>query len=132
MKADKPILFFDGQCNLCNGFVDFLVKVDKKKAFHIASLQGKTAENLLEDEDRQELKSVVLYKNGHLYHKSSALFQMVFLMGGVFWIFAPFWIVPRFFTNWIYDFVALNRYRVFGRRQSCRLPTSEEQEYFLD
>ncbi len=131
MKSDKPILFFDGECNLCNGVVDFIIRMDKKRNFYIASLQGHTAQAKLNAEDLTELKSIVLLKNGKLYYKSSAVFQMIFLLGGFFWIFAPFWIVPRFFTNWVYDFVALTRYRIFGRRKSCRLPTPEEKEYFL-
>lgn len=132
MKSEKPILFFDGECNLCNGAVDFIVRMDKKRDFYIASLQGETAQTKLKADDLRELKSIVLLKDDKLYYKSSAVFQMIFLLGGFFWIFAPFWIVPRFFTNWVYDFVALTRYRILGRRKSCRLPAPEEKEYFLD
>jgi len=132
MKSGKPILFFDGECNLCNGVVDFIVRADKKRGFYIASLQGRTAQSRLKAEDLAGLKTIVLLKNDKLYYKSSAVFQMIFLLGGFFWIFAPFWLVPRIFTNWVYDFIALTRYRIFGRRNSCRLPTREEKEYFLD
>ena len=132
MKSEKPILFFDGECNLCNGVVDFIVRMDKKRGFHIASLQGETAKKKLKAEDLTELKSIVLLKDDKLYYKSSAVFQMIFLLGGFFWIFAPFWLVPRIFTNWVYDFVSLTRYRVFGRSNSCRLSPPEEKDYFLD
>ena len=132
-ENNKPILFFDGHCNLCNGFIDFLVRRDKAQQVLIASLQGKTAEAKLPKEVRESLSSVVLMDSrGHLHYKSSAIFRVIGYVGGFLHILTPFRILPRFFTNWIYDFVALTRYSLFGLRNTCRIPTEEERQHFLD
>lgn len=132
-ENNKPILFFDGHCNLCNGFIDFLVRRDQGRQVLIASLQGKTAQQKLPPEVINSLSSVVLLDGqGHLHFKSSAIFRVVWYVGGLLHIITPFWILPRFFTNWVYDFVALTRYSLFGRRETCRIPTEEERQHFLD
>ncbi len=133
MSENKPILFFDGHCNLCNGFIDFLVRNDPNHKVLIASLQGKTAKEKLPGELTESLTSVVLLdRHGKLHKKSSAVFRVAKELGGWFNLIRPFWILPRIFTNWIYDFVAINRYKWFGRVDTCRLPTPEEQAHFLD
>jgi predicted DCC family thiol-disulfide oxidoreductase YuxK len=132
-EHNKPILFFDGHCNLCNGVVDFLVRHDKACKILLAPLQGETARKTLPAGVIAKLSTVVLYDTGgEIYMKSSAVFRVAWIMGGWFHLITPFWIVPRLFTNWIYDFVALARYPLFGRRNTCRLPTPEEQQHFLD
>lgn len=127
----KTILFFDGHCNLCNGFIDFVVRRDKHRKTFIASLQGKTAEKMLPPERIKTLNSVVLLHHQEIYLKSSAIFKLAMILGGPLLLFLPFWIIPRFFTNWVYDWVALSRYRLFGRRETCRIPTEEEKQHFL-
>ncbi len=133
MKENKPILFFDGHCNLCNSFIDLLVRVDKKHRVYIASLQGQAAKEKLPPEVIEKLSSVVLLdSHGHSHFKSSAIFRVAWAVGGPLLLLVPFWILPRFFTNWVYDFVALSRYKLFGRRNTCRLPTPQEKAHFLD
>ncbi len=132
-ENNKPILFFDGHCNLCNGFIDFLVRKDRNRKVLIASLQGKTAQQTLPPEAIEKLASVVyMDSNKELHYKSSAIFRVAWQVGGWLHIITPFRILPRFFTNWIYDFVALTRYSFFGRRDTCRIPTEEERRHFLD
>ncbi len=132
-EHNKPILFFDGHCNLCNGFIDFLVRRDKNHRVLIASLQGETARQKLPPEAIAKLASVVLLDtDGRIHFKSSAIFRVAWCVGGPLHILTPFRILPRFFTNWIYDFVALTRYSLFGRRETCRIPTAEERQRFLD
>ena len=132
METDRPIIFFDGLCNLCNGFINNILKRDKKHIFYVASLQGKTAQKQLSENDLKKLSSVILKEGSKTYYKSSAVFRIAFKLGGIYWIIMPFWLVPRLFTNWIYDFVAIFRYKVFGKRNTCRLPSESERKQFLD
>ena len=125
------ILFFDGVCNLCNGFVNFLVWADQKRALQVASLQGKHAEKLLGQEFRK-LDSVVLYDEGEIYQRSDAVLQSFRLLGFPWNLLLLFFLVPRFIRDFIYDCIASGRYQMFGKRDTCRLPTPEEKKYFLD
>jgi len=126
------IIFFDGVCNLCNGFVDFLIKRNKQNLFKFASLQGSTAKSYLDESTLNELKTVVVYYDGKILKKSDAIL-IIFKKLGPFWcllyLFKP---IPRFLRDLIYDFIAQNRYRLFGKKDTCRLPTEQEKSYFLD
>lgn len=130
----RKIVFFDGHCNLCNGFIDFLVTRDKKGQFHIASLQGKTAEKLLTERDRLALESVVLLDEGtgHIAKKSKAVLRILASLGLPYSLMAVFMIVPKFISDIFYDLIAKNRYRLFGHKETCRIPTEEERRYFLE
>ena len=131
MSSGRQIIFFDGVCNLCNGFVDFLVTRDRDSRFQFASLQGETARRLLPEGSR-ELRSVVLLKDGEIFEKSDAVLRVLVQLGGLYGWSGLFRVLPAFFRDWIYDLVAANRYRIFGRRESCRLPDPGEKEKFLD
>jgi predicted DCC family thiol-disulfide oxidoreductase YuxK len=128
----KQIIFFDGVCNLCNGFIDFVVTRDPEHNFKFAPLQGETAKRHLPNSISIGLRSVVLWTQGQYFEKSDAILMILPQLGGGWRIFRLGWIFPRFFRDWIYDFVARNRYRFFGKRDSCRLPTPEERALFLD
>ena len=131
-EMDHPIVFFDGVCNLCNGFIDFLVSHDRARALRYASLQGKTSRELLGIDIGRELSSVVLIENGKILRESDAVLRILSKLGGP-WILAPgFKILPRALRDWAYRFVARNRYRWFGKRETCRLPSPEERALFLD
>ena len=133
MAEERKIIFFDGHCNLCDGFIDFIVKRDKKRQFFIASLQGKTAEQLLTDAERAQLSTVIFKdSDGMSFYKSKAVFRIFSHIGGVYSWLSYLRILPRFLTDFFYDRVAKNRYRLFGKKDTCRLPTAEEQQYFLD
>lgn len=132
MEENKPILFFDGYCNLCNSLIDFLVRKDKKRQILIASLQGKTAVEKLPKEVINRPSSVVLLDTkGNLHFKSSAIFHISQIIRGPLLLLVPFCLLPRFFTDWVYDFVALSRYPLFGRRNTCRIPSEKEKKHFL-
>lgn len=131
MKKSKPILFFDGHCNLCNSFIDFLVRYDPNRRVLIASLQGKTGAETLSPEIRENMKSVVLLDEDKMYEKSAAIFRVSRIVQGPFVLLLPFWILPRPLTNWIYDWVAGNRYRLFGKHETCRIPSEDEKSHFL-
>ena len=128
----KNIVFFDGVCNLCNGFINFLVSRDKTRQFYIASLQGETAQNVLDANDIQSLSSVILYsKDGKKYYQSTAVLKILTQLNTFYKIFYLGFILPRFLRDILYNFVAKNRYRFFGKKEFCRLPTAEEGSFFL-
>ena len=128
---NTQIIFFDGVCNLCNGFVDFLVKRDQGQ-FTFAPLQGETAARTLPLELRQDLKTVVLWSQGQTFEKSDAALMVLQQLGGIWGLMRVFWALPAPVRNLAYDLIAANRYRIFGKRESCRLPTPAERQRFLD
>jgi predicted DCC family thiol-disulfide oxidoreductase YuxK len=130
---NRPIVFFDGVCNLCNGFVDFLVRRDNEKLhFHFASLQVQASQELLPATLRAELNTVVLWEEGKIYLESSAALRVLAKLGGPYSLLIVFLVIPPFLRNFIYRIVSTNRYKWFGKRESCRLPTVSERAYFLD
>ena len=132
MEKKESILFFDGVCNLCNGAIDFFVQNDKNRILSYAPLQGEAAKKYLSNQLTSELSTVVLYHDGKTYIKSRGILKSLVLIGGVFSLLGIFQVLPTAFLDKIYDFIAKNRYRFFGKRESCRLPTPEERSLFLD
>jgi len=126
------ILFFDGECNLCNKLIDFLFRIDKKKNLRFASLQGNTAKRILPKELLLEHDSLVFFQKEKLFMRSSASLRAFREIGGLFTILYIFILVPPVLRDWIYDKVAANRYRWFGKRLECRVPKPDEKYRFLD
>ncbi len=128
----KRIIFFDGVCSLCNGFVDFILERDKKHLFSFASLQGEHAKLKLNKQDLG-LGSVVLSEDDKTYYKSTAVLRIFFALGGGWTMLSlTLSVIPVFLRDKVYDQIAKNRYRLFGKHDSCRLPTQDEKAYFLD
>jgi predicted DCC family thiol-disulfide oxidoreductase YuxK len=127
------IIYFDGVCNLCNGFIDFLIKRDKRRVFKYTSLQGKKGQDLLLKHKlpTENLSSVILEKDGVVYIKAKAAIKILSALPGAWFLFSIFKIVPLFISNYVYDVIAKNRYNWFGKKESCRLPTAEEREFFI-
>lgn len=121
-------MFFDGVCGLCNWTVDFVMRRDRQQQFRFAPLQGATAEHFLGPEDRVRLHSVVIMHQGKVWRKSSAIVRMLWLLGG-FWGLCGWllWIVPRPLRDLAYRLIAMNRYRLFGEKTTCRMPTPAER-----
>lgn len=130
-SSNKYIIYFDGVCGLCNGFIDFIIRIDKKNIFKFATLQGKAAQKL-PIQDSLNLTSIYYQENGKLYMKSTAVLKVFYRCGGRWKLMIIFWLAPKFFRDMVYDFVAKNRYKWFGKEESCRIPTSEELKKFLD
>lgn len=126
-----PIIYFDGVCGLCNAFVDFVMRRDTRNIFRFATLQGYHGKEL-KQKNFPETDSVLLLHNGVLYTESGAALLTLKLLGFPWNISYILIIVPRFLRDAIYRFIAKNRYRWFGRRTICRLPTPAEKEKFLD
>ncbi len=125
--VNEHIVFFDGMCSLCNGFVDFLIKRDKQNRLQFASLQGTTAHSKVPQELRDRLKTIVFLDNGSLLSESDAAIAIIIRLGGLWKSAAILKIVPRFLRNPVYRLIAKNRYKWFGKRETCRMPTLEER-----
>lgn len=128
----SQVVFFDGVCLLCNGFVDFLLRRDVERLFQFAPLQGERAKVLLPAELHSDVNTVVLWSQGQVFTRSDAVLTVLTQLGGAWGLMKVFWIVPRPLRDLAYRFVAGNRYRWFGRRETCRLPTAGERSRFLD
>lgn len=126
----ERIVFFDGVCNVCNRFVDTLLRLDKKQVLKFASLQGQAAKSRL---TKIDMNTVIYLRNGKQFEESSAVLMILKDLGG-FWSALGrlgFWL-PAILRNYLYRAFAGNRYFLFGQREQCRLPTKEERARFLD
>ena len=131
---EDKIILFDGVCNLCNGAINFIIKHDPKGIFKFASLQGETGQKLLAQHtiDPQETDSIVLIDNDQVSVKSSAALRIAKNLNQGYPLLFGFMIIPTFIRNGVYDFIAANRYKWFGKKESCMLPTPELRSRFLD
>jgi predicted DCC family thiol-disulfide oxidoreductase YuxK len=134
MKKDpeQKIIFFDGVCHLCNRFVDFVILHDPDHQFLFAPLQGETAARLLSPEQRQNLQSVIYAENSQIFEQSQAVLKIFRLLPYPYKILAfSEKIIPGSARDAVYQLVAKNRYRWFGEKESCRIPTDKEKSQFL-
>lgn len=134
-EAPRPILYFDGVCDLCNRWVQFVIRHDKKKQFLFASLQSVAGQKALSDLKQLTGKipdSLVLWYKDRYYIKSSAVLKVMGLLGGLFRFLSVGYIFPFFLRNGIYDIVARNRYKWFGKRNECMIPTPDLKSRFLE
>ena len=129
-----PVALFDGVCNLCNRSVQFIIKHDQEKQFRFASLQGKAGQELLRKSGLplNELNSFVLLEDDKFYTRSTAALRMLKRLGGRWKLFYVFIIIPPFIRNAIYDWVARNRYKWYGKREECMVPSPDLKERFLE
>lgn len=131
--SGRPILLFDGVCNLCNHSVQFIIRRDSRGVFRFASLQSEAARELLSgfQEKPTGLSTVVLLENGRLRLKSDAALGVLRRLPGLWPLLYVFILVPRPIRDAVYDWVARNRYRWFGKKDQCMLPRPEWRERFL-
>lgn len=132
--SNNHIILFDGVCNLCNGFVQFVIQNDKKHKFKFASLQSEYAASLPELKDKigSSLSTVVLQTGNQNYFKSTAALKIARLLPFPISVAYLFIIVPISVRDAVYNWVASNRYRWFGKRNECWLPTPELKKRFLN
>jgi predicted DCC family thiol-disulfide oxidoreductase YuxK len=134
ITSTQPVLFFDGECNLCNGAVQFVIRNDKKNLFLFAPLQsepGKEAMAQTHQPTGMPANSIVLKYNGRFFTQSDAALQTLKLLGGFWSIFHVAKILPRFIRDGIYNIISRNRYAWFGKRNECMIPTPELKKRFL-
>lgn len=133
-QTGHPIVFFDGVCNLCNRSVQFILRHDRSRRFRFASLQseaGMRAQAEMKNMGMHGQDSVILYNKGKYYTQSSAVIRIGVLLGGIWFLAASGWLLPRFVRNGIYRWIARNRYRWFGKKDSCMVPAPGLKERFL-
>jgi predicted DCC family thiol-disulfide oxidoreductase YuxK len=132
-SSDK-IIFFDGVCNLCNGFVQFIIKRDRSAKFRFASLQSEYARARLTQahRDPDELYSIIFMDGTNLLERSDAVLEIARHLGGAWPLLTAFKILPRRLRDALYNFVAGNRYRWFGRQDQCMIPTPELKTRFVE
>jgi len=134
MVAEKKIVLFDGVCNLCSSAVQFIIKRDKKNKFLFASLQSGSASELLKKLNYAEsdFNSFILIDKNKIYTHSSAVLRVLKYLSSAWSILYLFVIVPKFIRDGIYNFIAKHRYKWFGKKEECWIPTPELKEKFLD
>lgn len=132
--SDYPVILFDGVCNLCNSSVQFIIGRDPKAQFRFASLQSAYGQQQMTKFNlpASELNSVLLIKDGKLYQKSSAALHIARMLSGAWPLMFAFIIVPPFIRNAVYDFIARNRYKWFGKKDECMIPTPELKSRFIN
>ena len=130
---NHKIILFDGVCNFCNSSINFVIDHDPEKHFKFAPLQSDFGQDILRkfNKNTKDFDSVILLKDNVLYEKSDAALEITEHLSGFWKYLAIFKILPTFFLNFFYDIVASNRYRIFGKADSCRMPTDELRERFL-
>jgi predicted DCC family thiol-disulfide oxidoreductase YuxK len=133
-KLSMSVLLFDGVCNLCNTSVKWVLLRDKKGEFKFAAIQSEAGQSLLKSFglDNQPLESVILISGRQAYIKSDAAIKVASKLGGIWTIALVFRLVPRPVRDAIYDWVAKNRYRWFGKQEQCLLPQPEWKDRFLN
>lgn len=132
-KNETHILLFDGACNLCISIVNFTIKRDSKEKFKFAALQSESGQALLRKLGlpTNDFNSFVLISGEKYFLKSSAGLHVLRELGGVWKLFYAFIIFPRPLRDYIYTIVAKTRYSIFGKKNSCVIPTPEVKQRFL-
>lgn len=130
---DHAVIFFDGVCNLCNHSVQFIIKRDHKDYFRFAALQGDIAKQKLSDFDlkAENLKTIILLEDGKVYLRSTAALRIAKHLSGSWPILFRFIIIPAFIRDFVYQLIASNRYRIWGKTESCMVPSPDLKAKFL-
>jgi predicted DCC family thiol-disulfide oxidoreductase YuxK len=127
-RLEYPVLFFDGYCLICNWFVEYILKKDKKGLIHFSPLQGKHGRSL----SLSDNSIIYLRRPDQRYQKSDAALEIALDIFRYKLTFKILKFVPRFLRDGVYNLVAKNRYRFFKKKKTCRIPTIEESHRFLD
>jgi predicted DCC family thiol-disulfide oxidoreductase YuxK len=133
-KHPEHIIFFDGVCNLCNSSVNFVIRHDKRNRFHFASLQWDVARELLSENypEGDDFQTILYYDKGKIFEKSTAVLRIARQLGFQ-WKFAySFIIIPKFIRDAVYMYISRNRYKWFGKRDKCMIPSPELKNKFLN
>jgi predicted DCC family thiol-disulfide oxidoreductase YuxK len=134
LPPNKKIILFDGVCNLCNSAVQFVIKYDHKDVFRFVALQSELGQQIIKHIgiNTQNIDSIILYEPGiAYYYKSEAALQIAKNLDGFFHFGTVFKIIPTSIANQLYDYIAKNRYKWYGKKESCMIPTAELKAKFL-
>lgn len=133
MLQRQSIIFFDGVCNLCNGFVQFVLKHETNSEFKFCSLQGEFAANFFKEKQfiTSGIDSVIVFENNQFYIESAAAFKIINKLKWPYKVLYIFSILPGFINNSIYKFIAKSRYKIFGKSNVCWVMTDKNKTRFL-
>ena len=133
MNESHQIILFDGLCSFCNFWVNFIINRDKKDKFRFAALQSSFGLELQKkfSIDKDKIETVVLIIGNRYYTKSTAALMISKQLSGFIKILFPMIIIPKPIRDFVYDIIAKNRYKLFGKREYCRIPTEKEKNKFL-
>ncbi len=131
---ENPVILFDGVCNFCNSAVNFVLKRDRKKQIYFAPLQTETGKKLLQQYNlpADDMQSFVFIEKGKAYTRSTAALRVCRYLTALWPLCYGAIIVPKFIRNAIYDLIAKRRYKWFGIKQECMIPTPEVKARFLN
>jgi len=131
---DHQVILFDGVCNFCNYWVNFVLARDKNDYFRFAALQSDAGQELLKkfDLNKASYDNIILIDNENHFTKSTAALMIAGKLRSVVKLFYPFIFLPKFFRDYFYNLIAKNRYKFFGKIDVCRIPTEAEREKFFD
>jgi predicted DCC family thiol-disulfide oxidoreductase YuxK len=129
----ENLVLFDGVCNLCSALVQFVIRHDPAAKFRFAAIQSEIGREIFQSHglDPADLQTFVFISDGKMHVRSDAAIEVVSRFGGAWRFFTVFRLVPRVARDWIYSVIARNRYRWFGRKDVCMIPTPEIKERFL-
>lgn len=132
-KTEDPVLLFDGVCNLCDGSVKFILRHEKNSDLKFAAIQSEAGQKLLSQKniDPEQIDSVILIKGGKVYTESDAVLNVTKFLKFPYSLCNILRVVPKPVRNFFYKKVASNRYRWFGKRDSCMMPTPNLENRFL-
>ena len=132
LKTKMNIIVFDGVCNFCNRVVQIIIRHDPSAQIHFTAQQTEAGEKLLHQYSKKEsISSVVFITKGAVYYQLDAVIEIAKLLTGWPSVFKYTIIVPRFFRNYIYQLIAANRYRLFGKLDQCMVPKEEDKKRFI-
>jgi predicted DCC family thiol-disulfide oxidoreductase YuxK len=133
IKVPDNLILFDGVCNLCSALVQFVIRHDREAKFRFAAIQSEIGRKIYQSHglDPADLQTFVFIADGKVVLRSDAAIEVVSRFGGAWRIFAIFRLVPRVARDFVYSTIARNRYRWFGRKEVCMIPTPEIDERFL-
>ena len=132
--SSASVVLFDGVCNLCNGSVNFFLSIDRRKRLKFASLQSNFGQSTLVElgKDTTCFDSILFLHQGKVYERSGAVLRIMGRIGGIWSLAVCFLVAPAFLRDACYNLIARNRYRFFGKSDTCRIPTPEEAERFME
>lgn len=134
LPENKKVILFDGVCNLCNSSINYVIDRDKNDVFRFVSLQSELGKTIKQHigYTKEDLDTIILYNPGEAYYiKSTAALKIINEFGGIWKLMNIFLLFPSILRDVVYNYVAKNRYKWYGKEESCRIPTPELKAKFL-
>lgn len=134
LPVNKKIILFDGVCNLCDASIQFIIKHDKKDIFRFVAIQSELGQRIIKHIgiNTTETDSIILYLPGvAYYYKAEAALKIAKDLNGIYSFLSLFNVFPNSISNMVYDYIAKNRYKWYGKKEQCMIPTPELKSKFL-